>query len=106
MVSQYVVTHPDSVKTETGCVTTYCETINVYMVDSTITEPTTKCQARFKYYQPEDIITIPELIPYQFNDASESDVISWLWEFEDGSTSTEAEPLVNFDFFKPTQNVC
>jgi len=76
------------------------------MVDSTITEPTTKCQARFKYYRPEDIITIPELIPYQFNDASESDVISWLWEFEDGSTSTEAEPLVFFDFFKPTQNVC
>lgn len=95
-----------TVTTESGCEATYCETINVYMVDSTITEPNKKCQARFKYYQPEDIVTIPEVIPYQFNDASNGDVVSWLWEFEDGTTSTEAEPQVNFDFLKPTQYVC
>jgi len=29
-----------------------------------------------------------------------------LWKFEDGTTSTEAEPLKMFDIFKPTQNVC
>jgi hypothetical protein len=29
-----------------------------------------------------------------------------LWQFEDGTTSTEAEPQINFDIFKPTQKVC
>jgi hypothetical protein len=68
-------------------------------------EPVSQCQAWIEYYRPSDIITIPEVIPYQLVDASEGDVVRRLWQFEDGTTSNEATPLVNFDFMKPTQKV-
>lgn len=89
-----------TVKTISGCKVSYCETINIYMN----TEP--ECQARIKYYKPEDVITIPEVVPYILHDATEGEVVRRLWEFEDGTTSTEADPLVTFDIFKSTQKVC
>ena len=39
-------------------------------------------------------------------DASGSEVTRRLWKFEDGTTSTEAEPQVTFNIFKPTHKVC
>lgn len=95
-----------TVMTQSGCQATYCETINIYMNSTPPTEPVSKCHAWFKYYRPADVITIPEVIPYKLVDASEGKVVSRLWQFEDGKTSTEAEPLVSFDFQKPTQKVC
>jgi uncharacterized pyridoxamine 5'-phosphate oxidase family protein len=68
-------------------------------------DPAPQCHAWIKYYRPSDIVSIPEVIPYQLVDASEGDVVRRLWQFEDGTTSTEATPLVNFDFMKPTQKV-
>ena len=56
--------------------------------------------------RPTDVISIPEVIPYKLVDASEGKVVSRIWQFEDGTTSTEAEPLVSFNFQKPTQKVC
>jgi PKD repeat protein len=94
-----------TVKTKSGCVASYCETIDIYKTMQPV-EPEPKCHAWFKYYRPTDVITIPEVIPYKLVDASEGKVISRLWKFEDGKTSTEAEPLVSFDFQKPTQKVC
>ena len=91
--------------TKSGCQASYCETINIYM-NTMPNEPVSKCHAWFKYYRPADVITIPEVIPYKLVDASEGKVVSRLWKFEDGKTSTEAEPLVSFDFQKPTQKVC
>ncbi len=96
-----------TVKTASGCEASYCETINIYMETVRPEEQKpTQCLARFKYYKPTDIVSIPELIPYQFNDASEGKVINRLWTFENGKTSTEADPQVSFDAFKATQKVC
>ena len=96
-----------TVKTVSGCVVSYCEMIDIYKVAFKPDEPVqTQCRARFKYYKPSNIITYPEIIPYQFNDASEGEIINRLWTFEDGSTRTEADPQVNFDAFKATQKVC
>jgi PKD repeat protein len=95
-----------TVKTSTGCVATWCETIDIYMKTTPPDEPSPYCQAMFKYYKPRDVMSVPEVIPYQLIDASEGKVVSRLWQFEDGKTSTEAEPLVSFDFQKPTQKVC
>jgi hypothetical protein len=94
-----------TVKTKTGCIASYCEIIDIYKTNPPV-EPVTKCHAWFKYYRPTDMITIPEVIPYKLIDVSEGKVVSRLWKFEDGKTSTEAEPLVSFDFQKPTQKVC
>jgi len=94
-----------TVITNTGCVASYCETIDLYKTMQPV-EPETKCHAWFKYYRPTDIITIPEIIPYKLIDVSEGNVVKRLWQFEDGKTSIEAEPLVSFDFQKATQKVC
>jgi PKD repeat protein len=93
-------------KTKSGCVANYCETINIYMNIAPTFDPATKCHAWFKHYRATNVITIPELIPYKLIDVSEGKVVKRLWQFEDGKTSTEAEPLVSFDFQKPTQKVC
>lgn len=95
-----------TVKTKTGCVVTYCETLNIYMKTTPPDYDPQQCHAWFKYYRPTDIITIPEVIPFKFVDASEGKVVSRIWQFEDGTTSTEAEPQVNFDFQKSMQKVC
>lgn len=95
-----------TVKTSSGCIVSYCETINIYMNTTPPVEPSANCHAWFKYYRPADVISIPEVIPYKLLDVSEGKVVSRIWQFEDGTTSTEAEPLVSFDFQKPTQKVC
>jgi PKD repeat protein len=94
-----------TVKTKMGCTASYCETIDIYKNTPPV-DPVTKCHAWFKYYRPTDVVSIPEVIPYKLIDASEGKVIKRLWQFEDGKTSTEAEPMVYFDFQKPTQKVC
>jgi len=94
-----------TVKTVSGCVANYCETINIYM-NTTPPDPAQQCHAWFKYNKASDVISIPEVVPYRLWDVSEGKVIGRLWQFENGTTSTEIEPLVNFDFLKPTQKVC
>lgn len=94
-----------TVKTVTGCIASYCDTINIYMEKIPKEEPVPQCQALFKYYKPLDVITIPEVIAYKLVDVSEGKVIRRLWTFEDGKTSTEVEPQVTFNIFKPTQKV-
>jgi len=92
-----------TITTASGCESSWCQTIDIY----TGTEPyIPQCHAWFKAYVPSNVATIPEVVPFQFADGSEGDVVSWLWHFEDGTTSTEREPLVMFDAFKPTQEVC
>jgi PKD repeat protein len=96
-----------TVNGKNGCSDTFGDVVNLDRPDIYPPfEPYAQCQARFKAYRPIDVISIPEVIPFQFIDASEGKVVSWLWRFEDGSISTEASPLVNFDFMKPTQKVC
>jgi len=91
--------------TATGCTETYCENIDLYQKITPPDDPTPQCHAWIKYYRPSDVGSIPEVIPYQFIDASEGNVVRRLWQFEDGTTSTEETTMVNFDFAKPTQKV-
>jgi PKD repeat protein len=92
-----------TVTTASGCVSSYCQLIDIY---TGTTPHETYCHPWFKGYVPYDMVTIPEVVPFQFANGSEGDVVSCLWQFEDGTTSTEREPLVMFDFYKPTQYVC
>lgn len=90
-----------TITTDNGCESTWCDSIDIY----TGTQPEDRCHAWFKIYQPEGVVTIPEVVPYRFyatNDAA----VSWLWTFQDGTTSTEREPFVTFDIFSGTQQVC
>lgn len=92
-----------TVITEDTCKVSYCEIIRVFGVEPE-PEPI-KCNVYFKYYQPDDIATIPELVPIQLVDASQGDVISREWVFEDGTIRTEKEPLVMFSVFQPVHKV-
>jgi len=91
-----------TIKTADGCKTISCQTIQVFDYNP---EPE-KCQVYFKYYQPEDIVSIPEVVPIQLVDVSEGDILSRLWQFEDGTTSTEKELLKTFNIFQPVHKVC
>lgn len=93
-----------TVKTEKECKVSYCETIRVFAYEPQ-PDPD-KCRVYFKYYQPDDIVSIPEVVPIRLVDVSEGDVISRFWQFEDGTTSTEKEPLVMFDIFQPVHKAC
>lgn len=94
-----------TVETSTGCVASSCQSINIYM-DTTPVDTVPQCHAWIKYYPVSDVVTIPEVVVYKLVDASQGKVLNRLWKFEDGTTSTEAEPQVTFDRFKPTQKVC
>lgn len=92
-----------TVTTVSGCMASYCETINIYM---NTTKPGDQCHAWFKFEKATDVVSIPGVIPYKLWDVSDGKVVSWQWQFEDGSVSFEQTPVVNFDFQKPTQKVC
>ena len=92
-----------TVFTEDSCEVSYCENIPVFA-----TEPqpdTFKCNVYYKYYQPDDIMTIPEVVPIQLVEVAEGDVISREWVFEDGSVNIEKDPLVMFSIFQPEHKV-
>ena len=90
-----------TITTVDGCESSYCEEINVYDYNW----PVDACDASFKYFIPDDIITIPEVVPYRFF-ATGKNIVAWNWYFEDGTESHEAEPIMYFDIFKEKQQVC
>ncbi len=51
------------------------------------------CFAMFDYYFSDTMATIPENIAVQFNDYSYPQAVSWLWNFGDGQTSAEQNPV-------------
>ncbi|HPE76048.1 MAG TPA: T9SS type A sorting domain-containing protein [Draconibacterium sp.] len=92
-----------TILTEDSCEVSYCENIPVF-----VTEPqpdTFRCNAYYKYYQPDDIVTIPEVVPIQLVEVAEGDIISREWVFEDGSVNIEKDPLVMFSIFQPEHKV-
>jgi PKD repeat protein len=95
-----------TVTTKDGCVASACQTIDIFMKTPPVDPALPQCHAWFKYERATDVVSIPEVIPYRFKDVSEGKVLRRLWKFEDGTTSTDAEPQVSFDFMKPTQEVC
>lgn len=91
-----------TIKTADECKISSCQTVQVF---DYFPEPE-RCKAYFKYFQPDDIVSIPEVVPIRLVDVTEGDVISRLWRFEDGTISTEKEPLVSFNIFQPEHKVC
>jgi PKD repeat protein len=91
-----------TIKTADECKVNLCQTIQVFDYNP---EPE-KCPVYFKYYNPTDIVSIPEVVPIKLVDVTEGNVISRLWQFDDGTTSTEKEPLVSFNIFQPVHKVC
>ncbi len=92
-----------TVTTVSGCETQYCQMFNLFM-DTWPVEP--DCHIWFKYTEPEDIVTIPEIKAYKFYPSSDSNIVSFNWDFGDGNTSNEAEPIAMFDIFRYSQTVC
>ncbi|MBP7497582.1 MAG: PKD domain-containing protein [Bacteroidales bacterium] len=85
------------------CVSTYCDTLKVMGY-----EPPQGCFASFGYSKIDSIITIPEAVPIQFYDQSRTsngNILSWQWDFGDGSVSNIQNPQHSF-YFLGTYNVC
>ena len=77
--------------TDDGCSATYTETIIVGENDDS--GPTgLECQAFFFFEQPDP----DDLLTYQFIDFSLGGNESWIWDFGDGTTSFEQNPLHTF----------
>lgn len=95
-----------TIKTASGCVASWSDSVNIYMGTTFPPDTVSHCHAWFKHYMPAGLITIPEIVLYQFTDASDGKVTRRLWQFENGETSTLAQPLLKFSIFKPTQKVC
>lgn len=91
-----------TIKTADECKVNLCQTVQVFDYNP---EPE-KCPVYFKYYKPTDIVSIPEVVPIKLVDVTEGKVISRFWQFENGKTSTEKEPLVSFNIFQPVHKVC
>ena len=66
-----------------NCTDTYCELL--------IIDNNNNCQAGYYYYNVDSIA-----LNYQFQDISYGNPNTWLWDFGDGTTSTEQNPLHAF----------
>jgi PKD repeat protein len=91
-----------TVTTASGCEASYCETINIYLE----TQPVEDCYVYFKYYTPEDVVTIPEVVAYKLFPVSNKGIEKIEWRFADGSISNELEPVKTFDLFGENPLVC
>lgn len=92
-----------TVKTADECKVSYCETIQVFDYNE-YPEPV-RCQAYFKY-EKADLMSISEVVPVKLYDVTEGEIVSRLWQFEDGTTSTDKELLKTFNIFQPVHKVC
>lgn len=91
-----------TVLTEDSCKSFYSETINI-LDGSIYTQPA--CKARFKYYQTA-YDSINRTTSFQLTNLSEGDSLKYSWQFDNGKTSTEKEPMVTFDLSRPERKVC
>lgn len=90
-----------TVTTESGCESSYCEVIDLYMN----TDPGDQCDASFGYYLASNNFAATATATYAFY-AYGDNILSWNWSFEDGTISYDPEPLITFDVTSPTQQVC
>jgi PKD repeat protein len=74
--------------------------------DSSVTEPGPDCQASFWYYFNDSIKTFVEAYPYNFVDQSYGNVVKWSWDFGDGESSQDRNPLHFYSHAGDTVTVC
>ena len=74
--------------------------------DSGYVDPWPGCQANFDYYFNDSIKTFVEAYPYRFVDLSAGEVVQWKWDFGDGQTSNERNPMHFYPNAWDTVNVC
>jgi|WetSurSiteA1Bulk_404760.scaffolds.fasta_scaffold10186_2 hypothetical protein len=74
--------------------------------DSGGVTPPASCQANFYFYYNDSIMTFAEAYPYSFVDLSAGDVKKRLWDFGDGQTSEEKNPLHFYSTAGEVREVC
>ena len=93
-----------TITTMDSCSSTVCKTLEV--TSDTIIYPEPECYLYFYPFRNDTLVSIPELIPYSFQVTAPKNTISYLWDFGDGTTSKEANPIHGFDFMGGVYNVC
>ena len=86
-----------------GCSSTICKTLE--FAHDTIINPE-KCHVYFRPYRNDTVMTIPELVQYSFKVYAPENTVSWSWDFGDGTTSNEPDPIHGFDFMGEIFDVC
>ena len=83
-----------TIMTADGCSSVACKDV--------IVDTMPYCMAEFEYYAPLDLDSgftdFPGSRVIQFVDQSWGDVISWHWDFGDGSSSVEQNPIHEFPY--------
>lgn len=74
--------------------------------DSANIDPKPECGAFFDYYFNDSIKTFVEAYPYRFIDQSMGNVYEWHWDFGDGETSYERNPMHFYSHAWDTMLVC
>lgn len=93
-----------TITTMDSCSSTACKTIEV--IPDTIIYPDPDCYLYFYPYRNDTLVTIPEVIPYSFKVSAPENTVSYHWDFGDGTSSEEANPVHNFDFMGGIFEVC
>lgn len=89
-----------TIATADSCISTYCDLLEVGQNNPA------DCEAAFEYFIPDSVITIPEVFPVQFQDASIGEITERIWEFDDGTIANEPNPFKTFDIFNTPHTVC
>lgn len=92
-----------TIKTVDGCTSTICKTLET--VKDTVIYPE-ECFAYFYPYRNDTLVTIPEVVPYSFKVSVPENTVSYHWDFGDGTTSDESNPIHSYDFMGGMFTVC
>ncbi len=95
-----------TIRTRDDCKSGICKTLQLN--SDTIIYPDEKCSVYFYPYLNDTLFSIPEITLYSFKVSAPENTSSYFWDFGDGSTSGEANPIHGFDFMNDlyAYNVC
>jgi len=70
--------------------------LTAFLMLSSITTQAQNCKALFTFNKIESVVAIPEFVNYQFTDQSQGNILKWFWDFGDGSSSYDRNPIHSF----------